>query len=993
MAKEDRRYEKIKTGEQPRKNNNGDGKCSVCRQKRRRDVHIAAKSMCTRTAYRSNGRSTELFEKETLGIKAFGHREVDRKERDVVEFTLSSLRGGKVKKPDEKIGKETGILEKYNGIIMEQLQMGIIEMVPELDMAEKVHYLPHTAVIRDEAETTKVSRRSEQVGRGCFKLRKWKTNDSDLKNRINEGEKHDNSGIVSPLCVKAKIIFQELCKQNLGWDDPVPEEQQRRWEAWVSELNEVKSITIPRFMFYEGEGEVLDCQLHGFGDASQKGYCAAIYLVYKTNSGIFTKLLCSKSRVAPLKQLTIPRLELLSARILATLMSNVKNALSEQVTINKVRFWLDSKTALYWINNQGEWKQWVQFRVAEILQQSEKDQWGHVAGLSNPADLGSRGTTASQLVHSELWWRGPAWLREGEESWPAELRLEDTADIAVERKKTVVANMIAEEEEGLSQVIDASRFNNLNTLLRVTALTYRFIDNLKAKKAKQEIKVNNLEVNDMKRAELYWIREAQKQLTREEHYKKTKESLGIEEREGTLKCKGRLEHSDLDIEARFPIILPKNHKFTDLIVVNSHLKTHHGGVKTTLAEVRTKFWIVKGRQYVKKLLRGCFICKKFEGKAYRPGQTSALPEFRVTQALPFSRVGVDFAGPFFVKQTSSEMSKAYLALFSCCVTRALHLELVSDLNASTFINCLRRFCARRGTPHLIVSDNAKTFKATANSLKEVSKESRVQEFLLSRRIQWKFNLERSPWWGGFFERMVQSVKRCARKVLGNAKLTFDELNTVLSEIENTLNSRPLTYSYDEIEGQVLTPSHLMFGHRLSTLSEGIEIGESDDEEDYAGNSNTVNSRFLYLTRKLTHFWNRWRKEYLVDLRERHRQKKNQPSSVSVGDIVLIYEDNTKRGLWKTGIVEALIKGTDGVVRGAKVRKPGKGKPDVLNRPIQKLYPLEVESSQRNSNENSGSVSSDRNQNELQGHQDQSRRPTRAAARDARAKTQALLDSL
>eukprot|EP00794_Sanderia_malayensis_P006437 gene6437-biopygen4765 len=828
----------------------------------------------------------KLWDLDTLGIRP--QNEVHEKVIDNISFTggrysvglpwkaghrplpsnyLNSL--ARLNSQMKRLEKETGVLEKYNGIIMEQLQMGIIEMVPELDMAEKVHYLSHTTVIRDEAETTKVrivydaSCRDRKFGvslndclhaglpltplifdillrfqegkvalvgdiekaflnieidsedrdclrflwfdnvmadkpkivtyrfnrvvfgvnsspfllnavlkyhietfkqldplfvqqvawsfyvddfvvsvkdcdvsfalyekvknrldEGGFKLRKWKTNDSDLKNRISEGEKHDNSGtevtkkqseesygkesfgsakkgetkvlglnwdsqqdslefelakvavsdmpqkvtkrgilsnlamifdptgIASPLCVKAKIIFQELCKQNLGWDDPVPEEQQRRWKAWVSELNEVKSITIARFMFYEGEGEMLDCQSHGFGDASQKGYCAAIYLVYKTNSG-------------PM---------------------------------------------------------------------------GHVAGLSNPADLGSRGTTASQLVHSELWWRGPAWLIEGEESWPAELRLEDTSGIAVERKITVVADMIAEEDEGPSQVIDASRLNNLNTLLRVTALTYRFIDNLKAKKAKQEIKVNNLEVNDKKRAELYWIREAQKQLTREEHCKKTKVSLGIEEREGTLNCRGRLEHSDLDIEARFPIILPKNHKFTDLIVVNSHLKTHHGSVKTTLAEVRTRFWIVKGRQYVKKLLRGCFICKKFEGKAYRPGQTSALPEFRVTQALPLSREGVDFADPFFVKQTSGEMSKAYLALFSCCVTRALHSELVSDLNASTFINCLRRFCARRGTPHLIVSDNAKTFKATAKSLKEVSKESTVQEFLLSRRIQGKFNL-------------------------------------------------------------------------------------------------------------------------------------------------------------------------------------------------------------------------------------------------------------
>ena len=147
---------------------------------------------------------------------------------------------------------------------------------------------------------------------------------------------------------------------------------------------------------------VLECQLHGFGDASSKAYCAVVYLVYATNEGIYAKLLASKSRVAPLKTLTIPRLELMSARILAQLMETVKKALESQLQISRVKYWLDSKTALCWIQNRGEWKQFVRHRVNEILKLSYKKDWGHCPGEENPADIGSRGTLGSKLKEEKL---------------------------------------------------------------------------------------------------------------------------------------------------------------------------------------------------------------------------------------------------------------------------------------------------------------------------------------------------------------------------------------------------------------------------------------------------------------------------------------------------------------------------------------------------------------------------------------------------------------
>ena len=174
----------------------------------------------------------------------------------------------------------------------------------------------------------------------------------------------------------------------------------------------------------------------------------------------------------------------------------------------------------------------------------------------------------------------------------------------------------------------------------------------------------------------------------------------------------------------------------------------------------------------------------------------------------------------------------------------LHLELAQDLSAPTFLNCLRRFCARRGTPSIINFDNAKTFKSSSKLLKKFLNDQNVKDFLESKRLEWKFSIELSPWQGGHYERMVRSVKKCLKKVFGNARISLDELNTVLAEAECILNSRPLSYKSDEADREVLTPSHLLVGHRLLTLPTGVETNLKLDESD---NEYVLSKRFLYLT--------------------------------------------------------------------------------------------------------------------------------------------------
>ena len=330
-----------------------------------------------------------------------------------------------------------------------------------------------------------------------------------------------------------------------------------------------------------------------------------------------------------------------------------------------------------------------------------------------------------------------------EDDWPKTMVLTESEDVKEEQKKCNVLSVMAEKQPRLNEIIDLGRFSALSKLLRVTAWVRRFIDNLRRKKEKQDVVLEPLSATEIEKSETSWVKDSQIDLQQSAEFDKTRTNLDIRQVSDILICHGRLENSDLDLGAKFPMVLPRDHKFTELIIWDCHRKVHHCKVRATLAEVRARFWITKGRQYIKKVLKGCFICKKLEGKAFDAPIMAPLPAFRVSEAPPFSTVGIDFAGPLYCK-TKKGMTKCYIALFSCGITRAVHLELVYDLSTPTFICCLRRFCARRGTPSIIVSDNARTFKAAHKLLKKLKTDQTFEGFIGNKRIEWKFNLERSP---------------------------------------------------------------------------------------------------------------------------------------------------------------------------------------------------------------------------------------------------------
>ena len=362
-----------------------------------------------------------------------------------------------------------------------------------------------------------------------------------------------------------------------------------------------------------------------------------------------------------------------------------------------------------------------------------------------------------------MWLKGPEWLTFPPENWLEyvnKVTITPDEDILREirgsKKDTQVLQVIVQRSRfNLETVIDIKRFSNVRRLSRVTVLCLRFVRNLriKAKGLKVEILKGEITADELSEVECMWIHEVQsKTLTCQEdkNIKQLGHQLGLFIDENNIvRCKGRLSNADLPYLTKFPMFIPRDHYLAQLLILDSHQHVHHLGVKATLTDLRARFWIPRGRQLVRRILYRCTTCRRYESCHYAVPPQADLPRFRVTNPA-WDSVGVDYAGPLFVKSSiQNESAKVYIVLYSCCSSRAIHLELVQNMSTDSFISCFRRSISRRGLPRLVISDNARQFKTADNILKYIFDQPRVQQFLANHNILWHFNIEKAPWQGGF----------------------------------------------------------------------------------------------------------------------------------------------------------------------------------------------------------------------------------------------------
>ena len=540
---------------------------------------------------------------------------------------------------------------------------------------------------------------------------------------------YDPLGVAGPVTVKGKMIFREACDQHLPWDAALPEKLRKQWEKFKK--NQPRVVIIPRCLT-PAEEPVQAIDLHAFCDASGSGTAAAVYAVVHQESCTSQGLLTAKARLSK-KGLTIPRLELVSAHMAANLVNNVTNAL-EGHAVRSVYGWTDSMVALHWIAGQGNYKQFVSNRVAQI---NAKDyiNWRHVRADQNPADVGSRGSNSKELL--EIWLKGPDWLSRPD-MWPALVQTKPCKETEEEAKlvKEVFAGA-TEPKDTLDLILEKHEFWQT---IRITSWVARFICNCKLNK---ENRLSGpLTTQETNKQVKFWVNRTQDRLINTDKFHEDQLKLNLQKNEdGLYECRGRIQGS-------YPIYLSPNALLTERMVHDAHLLSLHGGVGLTMASIRQQYWVPRLRQLAKKVIRACYGCKKFQVSAFSNPPVGNLPTDRTVGSAAFEVVGVDFAGPILYKIKPKKEGKAYILLFACSLTRAVHLQLLPNQTTEEFIKHLKHFIARRGRPRKIYSDNGRTFVAAAKWLNRLMKSEQLQDYLAHQGIRWQFNLSRAPWWGG-----------------------------------------------------------------------------------------------------------------------------------------------------------------------------------------------------------------------------------------------------
>ena len=752
----------------------------------------------------------------------------------------------------------------------------------------------------------------------------------------------DPLGLISPVGLRGKLMLQMLWREGLDWDVAVPDSISKCFVEYIQDLRKLESYTIPRYVSFPGSRS----QLVGFCDASPVAYCAMLYVRSLVGDVVVKcSLVCSKTRVAPVKvsttPMTTPKLELCSALLLAQLVDRIRKTLI--VDMQDCFFFTDSTVVLCWLSKPAvEWKTFVANRVEKIHSLVPYNHWFYVNTKKNPADLATRGLSSNEFLASPEWINGPSFLKSPDIRSDPIPNTDVSIALEKRKKKVVSVNQVVVSDSFID------RFSSFNRLLRVLAYIVRFTDRTRKKPVNLNVNLSKAELDN---ALILAIRIVQSvyffddvdRLSRNLALKAKSKLLSLTpflDEDRILRVGGRLKHADISEKKKHPVILPAKAHLVRIMLRWVHEKFFHANRKFLLGYLASQYWIVGGcSNLVKAVVRNCVQCVRYKAETVSQ-MMGQLPRARVNVSRPFSHTGVDLAGPFQCKcvaHRSMRHYKIYIAIFVCMVVKCVHIEIVTDLTTAKFIEAMQRFVSRRGAPCKMYSDNGTNFAGLRNLI--VFNRAQIESYAASEGIDWSMIPPRSPHFGGLWESAVRSAKYHLARINDGNVLSYDEYSTLFTRIEAILNSRPICTKVDQGDF-VLTPAHFLVGESFSSppVLESI---------DYA---KPFSRRLAELNNRLRSFWHVWKADYLNQLQRRYKWQRLEPN-IKIGQVVLMKEDSPPYQ-WPLAVVEKLYPDSDGVVRVVDVRvakssnvvKSSKKPSNIFKRSIVKLVLLPVESS-------------------------------------------------
>lgn len=751
------------------------------------------------------------------------------------------------------------------------------------------------------------------------------------------GALYDPPGFVSPFTLQAKLSLRKMWERGYGWDDEVDYELAQEIKSWINQLPEIQAIVVPRCL---STGGVEKCsKLVCFTDASSDAIGVAIYLVIEyEDESISARLVTAKSKLSPTTPLTIPKLEL-SASV-EGLRITVEVCRAINLSINEARFFTDSIDVVYWIRGSGkDFRPYIKFRVGEIQQLTSPSQWAHCKGIENPADLCTRKTSAKQLKDSELYWKGPDWLEKPETHWPSELpnKPDNIRELNSNASKQRVHIVDLREKDDEIDKLDPKRFSKYIRLRRVTAWILRWKYTVVNKTG--ENKVKYLTAAELDRAEKCLVKRVQrKEFANELHTLQKKQNLDSKhvlanmvpflDEIGIMRVGGRIDESSrLTYDEKHPIIIPRKHRLTYLILDYYHSQQYHArGVNHVMSIVAQRFWCIALREAIRDVATNCYHCKRYTAKPSHPFMAN-LPKSRLGEdQRAYANTSVDLAGPYETKQGRGKVrAKRWVVVYTCMTTRATTLDIVFGADTDSFLRSLQRFVNRNSKPSVMRSDNGTNFVGAKNEIDMT--DPKIQDHFAEATIKWALNPPLGPHFGGIHESIVKSMKRALPKTFENILLNDEELQTVISNVEAFLNTRPLTYSSSDPQDPVpLTPGHFI----------GVPAPSPVPLMDLDIESPPFKQKWKLVQYTSNELWKRFLRELLPTLNPRTKWW-SKCKNLKKGDVVIVIDDKTTRGKWPLGKILETFPGKNGdeTCRVAKVQIGYK----VFTRPIVKLIPL------------------------------------------------------